>query len=179
MQKLQNNISTLKTILSKAITQIKNKEANNLSNNWKNTNEYSKGVSENYKNLQLIGSKCLPENEKDSWIKLWSEAFVKYDKIINESNACGVQLKMIEEYKPEEVDEITDSILKHTPLNYSIVEADKYEKEYLQAIQEIKNEVSQKKNLWDKFLDILAGGTQQTPAQRVMMQRWVNGERDN
>ncbi len=84
---------------------------------------------------------------------------------------------MIEEYKPNQVDDMTDAILKYIPLNYSITEADKYEKEYLQAYQELKKEVSQKKYLWDKFLDILAGGTQQTPAQRVMMQRWVNGEK--
>jgi hypothetical protein len=84
---------------------------------------------------------------------------------------------MIEEFAPGEVDELTDTILKNMPMRYSMEEAVQYEKEYMQAYEELKRQAKEKKNLWDRFLDILAGGTQQTPAEMVMMQRWVNGEK--
>lgn len=32
-------------------------------------------------------------------------------------------------------------------------------------------------NLWDTFLDILAGGVHQSPSEHVMMERWIEGEK--
>jgi predicted RND superfamily exporter protein len=71
------------------------------------------------------------------------------------------------------------TIVKHIPKSYSITEADKYAAEYIQAMADIKAESSAKSNLWDRFLNILAGVVpfEQSPVERVMMQRWIDGER--
>ena len=43
--------------------------------------------------------------------------------------------------------------------------------------ENFKKEFKEEKNLWDRFLDILAGGTHQPPSERVMLERWIEGEK--
>ena len=177
--RLQENKKELKTILDSAIQSINKREAISLSSNWENSKAYSQAIRTNIEIIHNLGTDCLPENETERWKELHGQVLNQMNDIKNISEACGLQLLMIEKYKPEEVDELSNEILKHVPINYSIEEVDTYERDYLKAYEEIKNEASKKKNLWDKFLDVLAGGVQQTPAQRVMMQRWVEGERND
>ncbi|GAA3508532.1 hypothetical protein GCM10022393_19910 [Aquimarina addita] len=177
MLKYANNLSQLQEIMNAAIHKIKNKKADRIFEDWNEYPKYVIAIEKNYSTLKNLGFKSAPENEKENWQKLWDEIITIHLRIKNEAEACSIQLKLIEDYKIEDIDELTDTILKHIPLTYSIKEANKYEEEYLEAYKAIKKEASQKKNLWDRFLDILAGGVQQTPAQRVMMQRWVDGEK--
>ncbi|MCK8521804.1 hypothetical protein M0D21_09490 [Aquimarina sp. D1M17] len=179
LERLSINKNKLKEILDTAISAIQKKKAEGLSSNWSESKEYSDALLENFNILQQLGKDCLPENELKKWNDLWLKANNLCSNIRNKAEACGLQLLMIEKYKPEEVDEMTDEILKHIPFKYSIDEAVDYEKDYLQAYSDIKLEASKKKNLWDRFLDILAGGIQESPAQRVLMQRWVDGERND
>ena len=81
------------------------------------------------------------------------------------------------EYTPSEIQEIANSILVQIPPDYTIEEIKEYEKDYLIAMDDLKKEFSQKKNLWDNFLDVLAGGTHQTASERVMLNRWIEGEK--
>jgi hypothetical protein len=52
-----------------------------------------------------------------------------------------------------------------------------YQKDYYKALVNFKKEFKEEKNLWDRFLDILAGGTHQSPSERVMLERWIEGEK--
>lgn len=72
---------------------------------------------------------------------------------------------------------MTQTILDHIPRDFSFEEADKYENDYLSAVEDIKAEFRLEKNLWDKWLDLLAGQAHQSAAERVMMTRWLEGER--
>jgi hypothetical protein len=47
------------------------------------------------------------------------------------------------------------------------------------ALAQMEEEANKKDNLWDRFLNLLAGNIpfKQTPQERVMMMRWVNGEK--
>lgn len=171
------NLNQLKTIMASAISKIKQKSADSLSKDWMEYPQYAFRIEHSFKNLEKIGVSVLPENEKLKWIEKWALINKIHHQIKSEADACNIHLQLIEEHNPEEIDELTATILKHIPMKYSIGDAEKYTNEYMEAYEAIKREASQKKNLWDKFLDILAGGTQQTPAQRVMMQRWVNGEK--
>ncbi|WP_299159289.1 hypothetical protein [uncultured Tenacibaculum sp.] len=173
----KNNLNELKLILSNTITKIKSKNSENLSSDWNSYQKFSKTITQSLSEMHSIGRNVIPENKTDEWNQCWEKINNSHSEIKNEAEACYLQLKLIEEYSPEEVNNLTDTILKHIPAKYSIEEAEKYNKEYLEAYEAIKKEASQKKNIWDKFLDILAGGIEQTPAQRVMMQRWVNGEK--
>lgn len=177
LSEYHENLDFLKQILNTAIEKIKAKNASGLFEEWEKRHEYGKTVSTKLRDLEAIGSAVMPENTKESWTLLWEAIHDSHDKIQNEAEACSMQLKMIEVYRPNEIDELTDTILKNIPIKYTKAEAHKYADEYMKAYEAIKAEALQKKNLWDKFLDILAGGIQQTPAQRVMMQRWVDGEK--
>lgn len=173
----RTELDVLKGIMSMAIDKINQKDASSISANWGEHHFHVERVEEIYDILERLGRKALPENKINEWETLWLHIKSSHSIIRNEANAIGTQLQLIELYNPEEVDELTDTILKHIPMTYSNQEAHQYTDEYIKAYEEIKKEASQKKNLWDRFLDILAGGVQQTPAQRVMMKRWVDGEK--
>lgn len=177
LQKYYENISSLKAILIHVKAKIKAKDSDGVTDKWNEYELYALAISSNYTQLEAIGEKCLPEVEINNWKTSWTKLRTIHTNIKNEAAACYLQLKMIEAYTPAEIDTLTQTILKHIPINYSETEAHQYTDEYMDAFEAIKQEASQKKNLWDKFLDLLAGGIEQTPAQRVMMQRWVNGEK--
>ncbi len=87
------------------------------------------------------------------------------------SEAASLRVQMIEEFSQNELDELTKTIVSYIPRSFSSVEADKYEKEYIEAMENIKLESSKNENLWDRFLNLLAGAIpfEQSPAERVMM----------
>lgn len=74
---------------------------------------------------------------------------------------------------------ISQIIIDHIPLDFTYDEALEYQKEYYKALENFKKEFKEEKNLWDKFLDILAGGAHQSTSERVMMERWLDGEKDD
>jgi hypothetical protein len=91
--------------------------------------------------------------------------------------SCRVLLQMIERYTPDELNAITKIIADQVPLDFTYEEAVEYQNDYYKALVNFKKEFKEEKNLWDKFLDILAGGTHQPPSERVMMERWLDGEK--
>ena len=86
---------------------------------------------------------------------------------------------MIERYTPDELNSITKIIVDQIPADFTYDDAVGYQKDYYKALVNFKKEFKEEKNLWDKFLDILAGGTHQLPSERVMMERWVEGEKED
>ncbi len=109
----------------------------------------------------------MPENNEIS-PKLRASIVIKNLRMAFEKN---------KEYTPLQIDEIANNILARLPADYSLEDIKEYEKDYLIALDEVKKEFSEKKNLWDTFLDILAGGTHQSASERIMLSRWVEGEK--
>ena len=99
--------------------------------------------------------------------------------MLQQVESCRVLLQFIEQYTPDELDAITQIIVDHIPLDFTYNEAIEYQKEYYKALANFRTEFIEEKNLWDKFLDILAGGSHQSPSERVMMERWLEGEKDD
>ncbi len=169
--------SQLLDIMNNIISKIKAKSAQGLLDHWNKYPGYVSKMESSYERMKEMGFTAVSKNKKGEWAELWNSIYAAHTKMGQEAVAIGIQLELMEQHGPEEVDELSDTILKHIPIRYSREEAHKYTDEYMEAYEQLKKEASQKKNLWDKFLDVLAGGTQQTPAQRVMMQRWVDGEK--
>lgn len=167
----------LQEIMNFVISKIKAKTTDGISERWNEYPGHVHTMEAYYDSMKNLGRSALPENKKQVWDELWHGILGAHEKIGNEAKAIGIQLGLMEECTPEEINELTDTILKHIPIKYSVKEAHKYTGEYMTAYEELKKEAAQKKNLWDRFLDILAGDTQQTPPQRVMMKRWVDGEK--
>ncbi|MEM6720194.1 MAG: hypothetical protein AAF611_12790 [Bacteroidota bacterium] len=177
MQIYQENLANLQAIMQAVKSQIQAKKSDTIAKQWNAYPEYASAITKSFEKLATLGRQCIPENELQHWDANWALIHKHHEEIQQYAEACAIQLQMIESYTPTELDELTDTILNHIPMTYGMEEAKQYTKEYMNAYEAIKQEATQKKNLWDRFLDILAGGVQQTPAERVMMQRWVEGEK--
>ncbi len=174
---VRKNVLALKRIMNQTAAKINSKNSNGLSEIWNSHESYSHDLLDQLNILHEFGKVHLSENHTSKWEETWTAIFDKFVSIQELAKGSSLHLSMIKEYTPEEVDELTDTILRHMPKRYTMEEAIQYEKEYMEAYEELKQIATQKKNLWDRFLDILAGNVQQSPAERVMMQRWVNGEK--
>lgn len=175
--KVEKNVQSLKEIMNRVVESINHKKSDGLAELWNKNKEFATNILESLNVLNELGKTYLPSDLQSNWTESWNVIFDKFVAIQHLAEGSSLHLSMIDEFAPEEVDELTDTILRNMPKRYTMEEALQYEKEYMEAYEELKKEATQKKNLWDRFLDILAGGVQQSPAERVMMQRWVNGEK--
>lgn len=123
---------------------------------------------ENFSNLN-------PDEWKDIWEVVMSNIYI----VQGVGEAAFMKVRMLENFNQQESDLLTSEIVKHIPESFSLLEAAKYKDDYLKAVKEIEEEANKNDHLWDRFLNILAGGIpfKQTPAERVMMSRWLEGEK--
>ena len=175
--KVNQNIGFLKDIMNRVVDKINAKDSKELAEIWDNHKAYSSDLHECLNTLSDLGKVHLSKQFHTKWIEKWKVIFSKFEDIQQLAAGSSLHLSMISEYTPDEVDELTDTILRNMPKQYTLEEAAQYEKEYMAAYENLKKEAGQKKNLWDRFLDLLAGGIQQSPAEIVMMQRWIEGEK--
>lgn len=173
---IKSNITHITKLLETMYERLQNKDTNGLSSFWKEGKNYADITKVKFSEMGKMGEVVFVADDLEQWKEIWKNIKESVGELFDIAETIYTKLSMIEKLRPEEIDELTKDIVKHIPLDYSLEEAVKYEKEYMQAYNELKEEASKKKNLWDKFLDILAGGIQETPAHRVMLRRWMNGE---
>ena len=166
--------------LTAAKEKIEQKEKDGYPELWKQLDIYLTALKDHAKNAASSGLNILPEA-----IHLqWETEFVnietqKVNYMVAHVESCRVLLQMIERYTPDELNSITKIIVDQIPADFTYDDAVEYQKDYYKALVNFKKEFKEEKNLWDKFLDILAGGTHQLPSERVMMERWVEGEKED
>lgn len=168
--------------INAALTSVKEKTVNNEKEGylefWKQLAAQEVELRSNYKDATNKGFELLPERIHPHWEKDFvTLATPLVESLVKHIDTCRVLLQMIVRYTPEELDAITKIIAEHVPLDFNYEEAMEYQNDYYKALINFKKEFKQEKNLWDKFLDILAGGTHQPPSERVMMERWLDGEK--
>ncbi len=177
---VSDSIWSINEILSLLQKKIEGKERTNSKELWQQFDMYENKLKKSYRFAEKLGYDILPENAHKHWEKdVCNFEDTVMPLIVSLAEACKIELQMIEKYTPKELDEITQVVASHIPDDFTFEEADKYENEYLSAVKELKREFNKDKNLWDRFLDILAGGTHQPPSERIMMQRWVDGEKED
>lgn len=128
--------------------------------------------------MEDLGFELLSENDQVHWktnVLNFRRSILPL--FISHAIAYKVELQMIERFSLVELNQITQVILNKIPESFTLEEAKTYERDYLKAIDDLEKEFHEEKNLWDTFLDILAGGTHQSPAERVMLNRWIEGEK--
>lgn len=175
---LENSDHQLK-ILERIEEKFKNRDAANLVKDWEMTDYYKDLIMTSMDQLKEGGDVIFVGENLQKWNHHWAEVFKALDNILSIAETYKLKLRIMETLEPGEVDALTMDIIQHIPLHYSEEEAGEYEKEYLEAYYELKASQSKKKNLWDKVMDILAGGIEETPAHRVQMRRWMEGAKDN
>lgn len=123
-----------------------------------------------------MGNKIL----QDHLLQKWNKDFCVFDiKYADDFENFSITLKLInqfyENYSPDEIKVITKIIAKNKDNILESTEAEKYEIQHLKAISQFKREFHPQ-NLWDKFLEILAGGVHPSPGERVMLNNWIEGK---
>ncbi|OFY86828.1 MAG: hypothetical protein A3F72_21315 [Bacteroidetes bacterium RIFCSPLOWO2_12_FULL_35_15] len=175
-----STITSINQILRSAKEKVVSKDRSESTELWKKYELHLDKLKETYKTLENLGLEILPSKEH----KHWEKDICTFDEtilplIVSHAEVCKQELELIARYTPKELDNITLIIMQHIPEDFTFEDADKYEKDYLKAFEEFKKEFRKEKNLWDKFLDVLAGGTHQPPSERVMLERWIEGEKQN
>ena len=171
-------VTGIKDILNKAKENIEKKETAGFAKLWLQLGLQTDQLKEAAKNSTSTGYKLLPETQFINW----ENGFAQPEELLLQSlvehiDFCRVLLEMIERYSPDELNKITKIIADQIPADFTYEEAVVYQKDYYKALVNFKKEFKEEKNLWDRFLDILAGGTHQSPSERVMFERWIEGEK--
>ncbi|ATL43458.1 hypothetical protein [Elizabethkingia bruuniana] len=126
---------------------------------WQQNQYYIEKITIDYKHIETLGFQILPKEEKLYWrINICDIQNEFFTLIIALINVCMGELKYIEAQMPARISNTTSNIMHNIPGNYTLQQAKKYEKEYLKALVIYKTEFNKKRNLWDRLLDILAGG---------------------
>lgn len=114
-----------------------------------------------------------------NWKDIWNVIHSNIHIVQGIGEAAYIKVKMMQNFQKEESEILLNTIAKHIPPSFNLLDANQYRAEYLQAVKEMEEEASKKDNLWDRFLNFLAGNIpfKQTPEERVMMRRWLEGER--
>ena len=178
IEEVKKAVTGIDNILIAAKEKIAQKEKDGYPDLWKQLAVHLTVLKDNSKNASDAGLTLLPQTIHPQWEK----EFVQFETPLVESlvahvDSCRVLLQMIERYTPDELNTITQIIVDHVPVDFTYEEAVEYQNDYYKALVGFKKEFKEEKNLWDKFLDILAGGTHQSPSERVMMERWLEGEK--
>ena len=177
LQEVNKAVSGINDILTAAKEKITLKEKDGYSDLWKQLSLHIAALKCHTKNAANSGLAILPEAIRP----VWEREFVKPETTLVESHiaaveSCRVLVQVIERYTPDELNSLTQIIVDHVPADFTYEEAKEYQNDYHKALGNFKNEFKKDKNLWDKFLDILAGGTHQLPSEGAMMERWLDGE---
>jgi hypothetical protein len=177
-QDLNASILGINNTLNSAKKQIELSEKNELTELWIQLSVHLTAMKESIKLSTDLGLVLLPETIHMEWeneFVLKGTAFIL--ALVSKVDAYRVLLQMVERYTPDELKSINQLILTKVPTDFTFEEQVDYKNDYYKALINFKTEFKEEKNLWDTFLDILAGGTHQLPAERVMMERWVEGEK--
>jgi hypothetical protein len=178
LKEINTAIFSIRQILNTVKEKVARNTCSSSSVWWKQIDLHLAKLKKAYTNLESFGREILPESKQIYWkTDICNFRNTMLPLFVSYAEACRVELKMIESYLPTEQNQVTQVILAHIPEDFTLDEATQYEKDYLSALEDFKQEFHKKKNLWDTFLDILAGGTHQSPSEHVMMERWLEGEK--
>ena len=180
VQEMNTAVKGINDTLTSAKENIEQKEKEGYPDLWKQLDIYLTALKDTAKNTASTGFNLLPEAVHPQWENEFvTTTTSKVQYMVAHVDSCRVLLQMIERYTPEELNSITKIIVDQIPADFTYDDAVEYQKDYYKALVNFKKEFKEEKNLWDKFLDILAGGTHQLPSERVMMERWVEGEKED
>jgi hypothetical protein len=170
------NANQLNQILKLAQDKIRSKQKFDAALEWKEFDNREKDLKNSAHNFEHLGVKLLDEAN----LVRWESEVSIFDNQIEPAitkNAKAVKLifQFMNKYSPESLERITQIVNKYVPLNPENVAPKDLETSYLKAVQEFQREFKPQ-NLWDAFLEILAGGVHPSPEERVSLMKQLEGE---
>ena len=176
--RINDSIDAIKKILDDGKRKIEINDTSDNSGMWSEFDARMIRLEQELEDLPQIALDVFPKAECVAWQKEMRDSEgVFLPMVVAYANACRVELLMLEKYTPQELKKINELIQLKTPSDFSDEEAEKYAQDYKKAVADFLQEFDEDKNLWDRFLDILAGGTHQLPSEHVMLERWLMGEK--
>lgn len=177
LQEENKAVTGINEVLSATKDKLTQKEKDVKHDLWQQLTLHITALKAYSKNTASSGSAILPEAIRHEWEKEYvNPETALVESLVEKVESSRVLLQVIERYTPDELNSLTKIIVDHVPADFTYEEAVEYQKDYYIALLNFKNEFKKEKNLWDKFLDILAGGTHQLPSEGAMMERWLDGE---
>jgi len=175
---MAGEIAGIEGMLTQAAEQLKSNSID-APLNWSTVQVHLDHVAQQFEMLKALPATGFKKGTAADWKDIWHVVGSNLEAVRGICASAYIKARMLADLSTEEIDELTATIVKHIPMNYSISEADKYAADHMQAMEQIKADSSAKSNLWDRFLNVLAGVVpfEESPAERVMMQRWIDGER--
>lgn len=144
---------------------------------WDEFKERLKLLKEAAQKFENTGAKALPAARKENWS---NEIAVFETDIEPEIERNGKAVKLILQfmvrYSPAELEKISAIIAETMPDGASLKEEKDYEAAFLKYLKQFKKEFEAKDNLFDTIMEILAGGVHPSPSERVMLDKWIDGE---
>lgn len=171
---IQVNANNMNHILDKTIYFNSEDEIHSCLNSQIKIFEERKDRMIDYsRRFELLAKELLEPTQ----VQIWEANFCQFDeKFCHAFESYSQTLRIIGEvyqkYSPKEIKLLSQIIAQNQDKEWNNEE---YEIEYLKAISQFKQEFHPE-NLWDKFLDVLAGGVHPSPEEKVMLSRWMDGE---
>ncbi len=176
--KINDAIESVTHILENGKRKIESNDKSDNSEMWVKFDALMIQLEKELEDLPQMSVNMIPPSENIEWQKEMRDSEgVFLPMVVAYADACRVELLIREKYSAEELKKLNEFIQSKTPSDFSKEEAIHYEQDYKSAVAEFISEFDKDKNLWDRFLDILAGGTHQLPSERVMLERWIVGEK--
>lgn len=178
LKEINATVLSINEVLKSANDKVAKQDKADFSQSWQKLDADLEKLRQSYLEMAQFGLENATETEQTDWqTNIAQFETTILPALVSHVETCKVELQMVEKYTPDQLNQMTQAILAKIPDDFTFEEADKYEQDYLKALADYEQEFSTDKNWWDTFLDILAGGTHQSPEERVMLQSWVEGEK--
>src|SRR5690606_9254126 len=144
---------------------------------WKEFEERLNLLKESAQKFENAGAKALPTDRKEKWGNEF-EVFESETESEIKRNAKAVKLilQFMVRYTPQELHKIAQIISETTPHGADLNEEKDYEATFLRYLKHFQKEFEEKDNLFDTNMEILAGAVHPSPSERVMLDKWIDGE---
>ncbi|HLV24349.1 MAG TPA: hypothetical protein VKY36_06175 [Moheibacter sp.] len=144
---------------------------------WKEFETQKTYLFESALKFERLGQRVL----SDERLRHWEADFVILENSIlpsieNELNTARFIIDFVGKYNREDREKFL-GIIKETK-NSEVDWADPKESEahYIKVIKQFKEEFEPKTNLWDSIMELLAGDVHPSPSERIMFEKWIDGE---
>lgn len=151
-------------------------EKSDFTETWKEFETHKDYLKEAALNFEKTGLSALPEDRKYEWedhyvvfekeFEMKIKRRVEFDKFI---------LDFVSKYDQDDLVKIAGIVSKNSPENVDWSNPVEYQNQYAKAISEFQSEFKPQ-NLWDSFMELLAGGVHPSPSERIMLEKWSDGE---
>ncbi len=176
MNEIRVHSNQLNQVLKIAQDRVDEREGFEFEGHWKEFDNRLKELKESAQSFENLGAKILEGTQKDRWesdIRIFETQIEP--EIKRNAQAAKLIFQFMYRYEPEGLERINNIVNQNIPENTEEIDPKDLEASYVKAFKEFQKEFKPQ-NLWDTFLEILAGGVHPSPSERVMLEKWSDGE---